>query len=278
MATLQEFITQYKDTLTGGFARTSNFELSFFNFSSGAKLFSTFCNNSTIPGYELETERSTIYSLSYEIPVGIHYDPLMVSFYVDNGFTLPAMIYNNRNDKVINLESYSPRYRDEKMLFTCVLTVFDSGNQFPIAIYTMDKCFIKTLQQQSVDWSSHNQVMNMTMMIEYEYLYEIALDRLAAVNQNNKVGNKPMTPMDRMRNSIGNFTSIVRDKQASIAGVITNLQGQLGQGIAGVQDVSSLVLGVKGQVTGVVAGVKNQAKVLPNSIDTMLNNPLKGLW
>ncbi len=99
----------------GGFYKSNFFEVIFTGMSNGQEL-TLLCHQAALPGYRLETKSNVIYNLPYETPVGVVYDPLWVTFYLDNNFTAISSLFTDTKSRVDVAGSWSPAYRDTNLL------------------------------------------------------------------------------------------------------------------------------------------------------------------
>ncbi len=119
---ITNFISQI--STANGLYKPNLFEITFTDKSSKEKnSVSLLCHNTTTPGYNLETSRAIIYSLGYEVPTGINFEPIYCTAYIDNTFSVPAFLQKQTN-KRINQGSWSPKYRDPSTLMTVTIKAF----------------------------------------------------------------------------------------------------------------------------------------------------------
>lgn len=193
---LQAFISQMNTS--AGFFRGTFFEVAFYNMDTGTfngqNQLSLLCHQSSIPGVRLETVPNTIYSLKYETPIGVEFDPLYCTAYIDNDFTTHNALYNDMLRSRINTESWSPKYRDPTKMLKIIVTMFatdlgilgstttplskkdvsglpkTSHDGLPVkATFVLNNAFIKAVQQTPLDWGAQNQVSSVTFEISYEW-------------------------------------------------------------------------------------------------------------
>lgn len=283
-----------------GFAKSSYFELTFYTYDgmSDTRLFSLLCHTAGIPGYNINSTPGKIYGLGYKIPTGIAYDPLNVSFYIDNSFAVPSLIYKMRDEKQISLKNYSPKYRVDTSMFKCSLTVYDGGNNYPVAEYVMENCYVDSIQQTPISWSAHNQILNMNVNITYEYLYECVMDFTGEMNrtpiENSSINKEVAASVGDTPKSGSNIIGFIRNGSKSITGVLRTAQGYratvsdyIGQVRDVTKGITDSIQGVTGAVTGVVGstsgllseigGVGRELNSARNEASNQINNTISGL-
>src|ERR1035437_2777752 len=143
VAGLQQFISEI--AATNGLYRPNLFEVIFSGINiatADSTSMSLLCHTAELPGFKLETTTATIYSLPYELPTGIQYDSFSCTFYVDNSFNMPSIIFNNIAASSMPMpttqlgyvaSSWSPKYRDDSAVMDIVINVFSSDiNSVPV--------------------------------------------------------------------------------------------------------------------------------------------------
>ncbi len=181
---LQRFLSTINSTQ--GLAKPTLFEVSFLNLTTNTTDLSFLCHQASIPGFRQDTARTTIYSLPYETPVGIEFDPFWCTFYIDNTFTTNNTVWKNISTKRINTSNWSPKYRNDPNnggnLFEVWVAAFNPSTSNPAgvgqttsdglpltALYQLKNAFFKTVQQTALDWGAHNDLMSVTVEILYEW-------------------------------------------------------------------------------------------------------------
>lgn len=176
---LQNFITNI--TTGNGLFRGTFFEVRISGLNSDyARPMSLLCHQAAFPGFRIETKDNIIYSLPYETPIGVTFDPCWVTCYVDNNFTAQNVIFSELTRRV-NSASWSPKYRDPEKLLTIDILAFTTKQEdydtldkshdgLPaVTVYTLKNAFIKTAQQLQLDWGAHNNISSLTFEISYEW-------------------------------------------------------------------------------------------------------------
>jgi hypothetical protein len=201
---MQRFLTEINSD--NGFYRGVFFEVYIHGLRDIQSEYSTnlLCHRASLPGFRLETKNNIIYSLPYETPVGVEFDPAWFTFYIDNNFIVNNAIWQstfNSTDATIgriNPTSWSPKYRDPANLLNIEIVAFSpdfqqtssnptsasNSNQnnvqyngesktwdgLPIlARYVLNNCFFKTVQQTPVAWDAHNDISTLTIEVSYEW-------------------------------------------------------------------------------------------------------------
>ncbi len=181
---LQRFISKLNSSQ--GLAKPTLFEVTLLNLTTNTQDLSFLCHQASIPGFRQETARTTIYSLPYETPVGIEFDPFWCTFYIDNTFTANNTVWQSLSTKRMNTANWSPKYRNDPNnggnLFEVWVAAFNPSTANPAgvtqqtsdglpltALYRLKNAFFKTVQQTPLDWSAHNDVMSVTVEILYEW-------------------------------------------------------------------------------------------------------------
>lgn len=191
---MQRFITEMQSK--NGFYRGAFFEVYFNNIGTTNTQYAMnlICHKAALPGFRLETKDNFIYALPYETPVGVAFDPVWLTFYIDNQFTANNAIwngtFNNTDSRAgrINQNSWSPKYRMNGALMNIQITAFTiddpaaqdrntkSGESIQtwdglnvVAQYTLHNAFFKAMQQTPVDWAENNVVSSVTAEVSYEW-------------------------------------------------------------------------------------------------------------
>ncbi len=218
---LQQFLTQMSKT--NGLYRGTFFEVTIYDQRDPTMpfAFNLLCHQASIPGFRLDTVPNTIYSLPYETPIGVAFDPFWCTCFVDNDFSMYDMINQvtfNTDPSIgrINPNTWSPKFRDPQTLLKVEITAFtpnvistDPGLQTTnvynptapvgvppvaktshdglptIATYTLHNAFIKTVQQTPLDWSAHNNISSVVMEICYEWFDPVITGSSTQVQSNN---------------------------------------------------------------------------------------------
>lgn len=170
--TLSSFLSQIKGK-TFAFNRPYLFEV-MFNLSQVAadpsvpRLFSLLCHQCNLPGWSAQTQAIKIYGLEYEMPHGLQYDQLQMSFYVDNSYKV-MRVFDSLKQQYFNNVDYSPEYASTyRENSSVIINIFDTGNEIDVAQYEFKNAMVKTVNSVVLDWSATNQVQQVTVVVTFD--------------------------------------------------------------------------------------------------------------
>lgn len=136
---------------------------------------SLLCHETIIPGYTVMSQSAKVYGLPIEMPYELAFDPVRVTFWVDQSHKVPLLFHVQR-DKIINPLDYSPKYRDdyETYLMPSVdICVIETSKHEVVATYSLKNAFVKSVNAMNLTWSAQNQVQEVTVDLQYEYMETI---------------------------------------------------------------------------------------------------------
>lgn len=164
MAKLQDFITSIKTT---GLMRTARYSVIFPTFAPNVldNLIGMYCDQIQLPGYNINTTPSNTYGETREIPYGRLFDPITVSFYVDNDMKVKKYFddwifkIQNPHDRTFN---YYNKYTVDLQV-----NVEDLENNIKYS-YVLYECYPKTIGAIQLDYASKD-VMKLPITLVYKY-------------------------------------------------------------------------------------------------------------
>ena len=161
MAKLQEFISSVKAT---GLMRTARYTLLVPDGNIG-QLLGMYCDQVTLPGLNYNTVANTIFGESREVPYGRLFDPITLSFYVDNDMKIKKYFdswqQSIQNPQTRTFNYYSSYIKDIQ------LNVEDLENKERYSIM-MHECYPKTINAIQLDYAS-KEVMKLSVTLQYKY-------------------------------------------------------------------------------------------------------------
>ena len=211
---LKEFISQVKN---GGVARPSHYIVEMFTpgcltgyepVSSNLERIALFCDRTEIPGVNLDTVPNRSYGEIREVVFDKKYDPLQMSFYVDNDFLVKNM-FDAWMDCIFNPFTRHLGYsRDYTTKFRILVQDVDDKDRY---IVTLHEVYPKTIAPIELSYESRD-VMKLNVTFAYKYVeYErygytnnITLSPLEKVNQVFK-DVRENGILDSVANGFGNF-------------------------------------------------------------------------
>lgn len=162
---IHEFITAVK---TRGLARTNRYRAHIifpFKVSDTERLVSLFCDQIFLPGVNIETTPQRIYGESREMPYNRIFEPVRLSFYVDNDFIIKDAFDRWLglviNPKTRELQYYKDYTRD------LIIDVFniEDNLQYSIKLYEV---YPKTVDPITLDYASKD-IMKLNVTLQYKW-------------------------------------------------------------------------------------------------------------
>lgn len=180
---LNNFISEI--SRNDGLARTNRFEVLMtppsyvFSNISGAnqniQTLSMFCDTATLPGINVLTNQNRIYGEVREIPYEIAYEPVTLTFYVDNSLYVKkifdewiAGIYNNstadRRGYVRGTGNF--RYYEEYVSnMSIIVSDVNDNNRYSVSLY---EAYPKNISAINLDYAGKD-VMKLSVTMQYKY-------------------------------------------------------------------------------------------------------------
>jgi hypothetical protein len=174
---LQSFISEVKN---GGLMKTTHFAVSISmpldnqnqviiksNFASNKALkkYIMFCDGTNIPGTSLSSVDVAVYGETRESPTQRIYDPVNLSFYVDNDMNIKKF-FDSWINYIINPITRNHSYYNNYTTLVDII-VYDSEHNEKYKV-TLHEAYPKTVSDISMSFSGDN-IMKLSVTMQYRY-------------------------------------------------------------------------------------------------------------
>jgi len=193
-----------------------------------------FCDQVQLPGITVNTAPVRIFGEVRETPTEFNYEPLQMSFYVDNSMEV-KQYFDDWAKLIQNGESRTQRYYDEYICPQMQILVQDTldNNRMMVELY---ECYPKSVGAVQLDWANKD-IMKLSVTMQYKYWREMTL--------------------------VPNNGSL---DSAIVPGVVGNGGGQFNT-----PNVPGVVGSAVGQPLSAIAGDINQIKSIPQQYLSQFN-------
>ena len=207
MAKLQDFISTVK---VSGLMRTARYSVVFPSFApmNTNNLVGMYCDQIQLPGYNMNTTASNTYGETREMPYGRLFDPISVSFYVDNEMEVKKYF----DDWLFRIQSPLDRTFSYYNSYTADLQIdiedLENKTKYSVVLY---ECYPKTMGAIQMDYASKD-IMKLPVTLLYKYWKPIALanDLLS------------FDKIDSLAYINGRAAGIIPERQSAFTGVTAN--------------------------------------------------------
>lgn len=164
------------------------------------------CHSCSIPGYMVETQSAIISGIPYKVPVGISFPEFTCSFFVDRNYRIPKIFEDHKNSMIDSRNensSYLVKYKNS-FQFQIEVSILDVTNidSDVVNMYKLKNCFVENVRFDNLDWSAQNQVQQVYLTMNQEYVESISTDKTpnstapSAQKSINNVLNKATTALN----------------------------------------------------------------------------------
>ena len=131
-----------------------------------------FCDQVQLPGITVNTAPVRIFGEVRETPTEFNYEPLQMSFYVDNSMEV-KQYFDDWAKLIQNGESRTQRYYDEYICPQMQILVQDTldNNRMMVELY---ECYPKSVGAVQLDWANKD-IMKLSVTMQYKYWKEMTL-------------------------------------------------------------------------------------------------------
>lgn len=214
-STMNEFISRVK---TYGLPTSTHFFV--FIPNVGDQDMMMMCDSANLPGLSHMTNDIRTFGEITEVPYGVLYQPLQMSFILDSTMVVKGALDNWMNE-VFNRDSRSIGYYDDYTRDISVYVTDRAGN----VIYTqiMREAYPKSIGDIQMDYSNES-ILRVQVQLAYKW-WEIdtsAIDGNSNVNIIKNLGSNNNSILDSYKNSYNNFNSLFGVNPES-QGVVTGV-------------------------------------------------------
>ena len=131
-----------------------------------------FCDQVQLPGITVNTAPVRIFGEVRETPTEFNYEPLQMSFYVDNSMEV-KQYFDDWAKLIQNGDARTQRYYDEYICPQMQILVQDTldNNRMMVELY---ECYPKSVGAVQLDWANKD-IMKLSVTMQYKYWKEITL-------------------------------------------------------------------------------------------------------
>lgn len=161
MAKLNDFIAQVKSS---GLMRTARYSVIIPDTVKG-QLLNLYCDQVQLPGINYSTSANMSYGETREIPYGRMFDPVTMSFYVDNNMDIKrffdSWLYSIQNptDRTFNY------YNDYVKTIQIIVEDLENKEKYSVELV---ECYPKTVNSISLDYASKD-IMKLSVTMTYKH-------------------------------------------------------------------------------------------------------------
>lgn len=154
--------------------------------ANNSRTMSFLCHRANIPGYSFDLKESFIGGIPYSVPVGLHQDEFSCSFYIDRQHNIPQVFEDHKNE-IMNSSNFDSNYLfkyKSDYQFSIELKILDMTNQDSRVVmsYLMQNCMIKTTSFDNLDWAGQQQIHQMHLVLNYEYISKTGIEQPSFTN------------------------------------------------------------------------------------------------
>lgn len=170
MAKLQDFISTIK---ASGLMRTARYSVIFPTFApmNTNNLIGMYCDQIQLPGYNMNTAATNTYGETREMPYGRLFDPISVSFYVDNNMEVKKYfddwLFKIQNPMDRTFSYYNSYISDLQ------INIEDLENKIRYSVMLYE-CYPKTIGAIQMDYAS-KEIMKLPITLLYKYWKPVEL-------------------------------------------------------------------------------------------------------
>ena len=131
-----------------------------------------FCDQVQLPGITVNTAPVRIFGEVRETPTEFNYEPLQMSFYVDNSMEV-KQFFDDWAKLIQNGDARTQRYYDEYICPQMQILVQDTldNNRMMVELY---ECYPKSVGAVQLDWANKD-IMKLSVTMQYKYWKEMTL-------------------------------------------------------------------------------------------------------
>ena len=152
----------------------------------GIRQLSLLAESASIPGRNIETTPHQIFGTKRQMPYGVTFDTMSITFICTNLMTERAF-FDMWQQYIISPKSQYMNYYDS-YVGAIVIQKTDTSDSFgselggAISIYTLEEAYPKTIQAQELSYSATDEYMKLT--VEFSYArFRTSLDRVVGIGE-----------------------------------------------------------------------------------------------